>query len=240
MEVPGGFAIGVSAERNPYMATPGGSNGLFYAVKFERMTALPRVARSMTRGIAYIDQNGNGQRDGREPGYPGAVIRQGMLSVVTDRSGEFEFVRSMSDSVVIDPLSLSRGWITGSVRVVRGRYEIGIVAVAPVEVSLQLEADSTSRLKPEDLRPVIVLARHESGKIWVSRKVGDDGAIFDALPPGRYTVELDLADLKEPLEPVRIPAFVVDGSAGTAQRIVVELRPRPVTIKRLGGGGAKS
>ena len=118
-------------------------------------------------------------------------------------------------------------------RKVNGKYEIAVIAVAAVEVSLALSPEVVERLAPADLAPIIVLARHESGRMWVARKLGPDLATFEALPPGRYTVELDLADLTEPLEPQTRAAFTVDDNVGPTQRIRLILKPRPVTIKLL-------
>jgi hypothetical protein len=155
--------------------------------------------------------------------------------VTTDRSGQFEIPGANNDTVTVDPLSLSRGWILGATRRNGGRYEIAVLAVAPVEVELAIaRTDSLGRLDSVDLSRAIVLARHESGKVWVSRKAGPTRAVFDALPTGRYTVEVDVADLKEPLEMQNRPAFEVDGaSAIRTPTVKVTLRPRPVTIRRL-------
>lgn len=232
VELPGGFGIGVSAERNPFLAGSGGT-GWFYAIRVDRRTSLPAVAHATTRGVVYVDQNGNGRRDGGEPGYGGAIVRRGMTSGVTDRAGGFELPGADQESATVDPLSLSRGWILGATTRAGSRYEIAVVAVAPVEVTLTIAGEALDRVVPADLGPAIVLARHESGKLWVARRDGPDRAVFDALPPGRYSLELDLADLKEPLEQLTRPVFEVAGNTADAPRVDVVLRPRPVVIRRL-------
>lgn len=238
IELAGGFSVGMSAERNPFLVSSG-AGGWLFALRVDRRTALPALAHPTIRGVAYIDQNGNGQRDQGEPGFTGAIVRRGSASAVTGRNGEFGLPGTGTEAAAVDPLSLPRGWILGETRRDGGRYEFAVVAVEPVEVILTLAEAEHHRLRSEDLAPVLVLARHESGKVWLSRKTAANRALFDALPPGRYTIELDVADMKEPLEQVTRPVFTVSGTSAEAPSLEVVLRPRPVTIKRLDQAGGQ-
>jgi hypothetical protein len=60
--------------------------------------------------------------------------------------------------------------------------------------------------------------------------------VFEALPPGRYRIELDLSDVQEPLTPTeRLPEFVVQGTGREpTRRLVVTLRARPIILRQLG------
>jgi hypothetical protein len=77
-----------------------------------------------------------------------------------------------------------------------------------------------------------VLARHESGRLWVARRSGADSATFDALPPGRYDLQLDLTEVGVPLTVVgSLPSFVV--GAVPPEPIHVVLAPRQVQVRQL-------
>jgi hypothetical protein len=66
----------------------------------------------------------------------------------------------------------------------------------------------------------------------VARRSGADSATFDALPPGRYSLQLDLTAVAVPLTVVgTLPTFEV-GSARPAE-IRIVLTPRQLRIRQL-------
>ncbi|HEV8149845.1 MAG TPA: hypothetical protein VGP61_06630 [Gemmatimonadales bacterium] len=239
VELPAGLAVGLNAERNPFILTPSGTGGWFYGVKVERTTVLPRLARTQTRGVVFQDQNGNGARDAGEPGFAGVLLLRGSQSVVSASDGSFQFVGQSPEAVSIDPQSLPIGFIVGGVKQTL-HPELAVVAVAAVEVALELTPQALERVSTDALARAVVMAHDQNGRTWVARMGRSGVATFDALPPGRYTVELDLADIEEPLTPIRgLPEFIVGGEQ-PAPRLVVQLRPRPIKLNNLNAGGAGS
>ena len=231
--LPLGFSIGLSAQRNPFLLAGTTAGGWLYGLKFGRGTSLPRLGSGTeTRGIVYKDLNGNGVLDPGEPGIGGAVLRRGNESVVSEANGTYRFPGVMADSVRLDPTSLRVGLIAGTARQVGDRGEIAVIAVSPVEVELVRSADNMVQADSSGLSAIVVLARDESGKVWVARRSSSSIAVFDALPVGRYTVELDLADLQEKLEARTLPAFTVTG-VQPVQRVRMVLHARPVDVKHL-------
>src|SRR5260221_5832478 len=189
-----------------------------------------------TRGTVFRDQNGNGVRDPGEAGFAGVLVRRGRESAVTGEDGGFRLSGEATDPPAVDPVSLPLGWIQEPPRPPGSRSDLGVVAVAAVEVALEVASDSLGRIASSRLAGAIVLAHDERSHVWVGRAAAPGHAVFDALPPGRYRIELDLSDVQEPLTPAeRLPAFVVQGAGGEpVRRLVVTLRARPIHVKQLG------
>jgi hypothetical protein len=238
LELPAGIGLSLNAERNPFILTPQGSVGWFYGIKVERTTVLPRLSRARTRGVVFQDLNGNGVREASEPGFAGVLVQRSSQAAVSASDGSFEFVGESPEAVAIDPQSLPIGWIVGRTQPAGRRPELAVMAVAAVEIGLELTPEASERVSSEALARAVVMAHDATGRTWVARMEKNGVATFDALPPGHYTVELDLADIEEPLSPTRgLPEFVVGGARPTP-RLVVLLRPRPIKLNNLGGGGS--
>jgi hypothetical protein len=238
VEFPAGLGVGMSAERNPLILTSVGAGGWFYSIKIDRTTVLPRMSRPSTRGFVFQDLNGNGIRDLGEPGFAGVLVRAGSASGVAARDGGFHLDGTASDSAALDPESLPMGWIVGRRSGTARRLELAVVAVAAVEVTVELAPEVLERLGVGGLAGVTVMARDQGQRIWVARASAPGRAVFDALPPGHYAVELDLTEVAEPLSPAaQLPEFTV-GSPSASPRLLVTLRSRPVKLKNLGSAGA--
>ncbi|MFN2316061.1 MAG: NEW3 domain-containing protein [Gemmatimonadales bacterium] len=232
-DLPLGFAIELAAERNPFFVGANGTAGWLYGVRIERSTRLPALAREETRGVVYHDVNGNGQRDPGEPGVAGAVVNRGGAIAVSGEHGTYSLPGTTGGYGALDPFSLGHGWITGSVGVVDGRQEIAVIPVAPVEVLLTIDDPQGRGIAIDVLTPAAVLARDESGRVWVARREGAARAFFDALPAGQYTIEVDLLEVREPLRAVEaMPAFTVRAGARSTP-ITVRLSPRQMQVRQL-------
>lgn len=226
-----GVSVGFSAERNPFFVTSQGTGGWVYGLRVQRSTSLPGFAEVGSRGLVFQDLNGNGRQDRFEPGMPGVMVRRGSESAVSGPDGGYRFAVARPDPVTIDPLSLNTGWIVGGTVEGKGLVTHAVIAVAPVRVAIELASGLTG-VSRELLAEVVVLAQHESGRVWVARKVGLGQAIFEALPAGRYVLELDLAEVREPLElDGGQVSFVTEGRVPVT--IEVRLRPRPISIRQL-------
>lgn len=231
--LPLAFSLAATAERNPYLQGAGGG-GWLYGLRIGRTIGLPRVSSAATRGLVFDDRNGNGLHDPGEHGLANVVVRHHGGTAITDRTGRYSFPGAVSSPTELDPVSLPMGMIPAPVNRSRTPGTFAVVAVAPVRVVLSMERDSLGRGQRVDLGGAVVMARHSSGRNWIARQVQPGVAVFDALPPGRYQVVLDVLDLAEPVEPTStLPTFEVGGgSALDSMRIT--LHTRRVSIKRIG------
>src|SRR4029079_4427353 len=92
------------------------------------------------------------------------------------------------------------------------------------------------------LEKLVVVARDTANQPWLARALGNGEVVFDALPPGRYTVDVDASAIEEPLKVRGRPDFIV-GEGGVSELRVV-LTGRSVKIRTLpptqssGGSGS--
>ena len=192
-----------------------------YVIGLSRALVLPRLSSGATHGIVYRDLNGNGRRDHGEPGLDGVALRRGTDMAVTDRRGTYWLAGKSREPLEVDPRSLPLGWITAATRVTAGAGDIGVLAVLPVHVTLALEGEDGARVPRSELALLSVTARGSAGRDWVARRTSDSTAVFDALPPGRYTVDLDASEVREPLRSAAGPVVVI---------VAHDRRPEPVRI----------
>jgi hypothetical protein len=219
-------ALRVSAERNPWIVPDGGQGSWMYVVGVSRTMRLPRLSTAGTRGLVYRDVNGNGTRDPGEPGFAGVVLRRSSDVTMTDSRGTFVLAGDVHQPFEVDARSLPVGWITRSTTFAAGTRDIGVLAVSPLVIDLELDPTDTSRVSAADLADVIVVARDSSGREWLSRRESRTRAVFDALPPGRYTVSIDASAAREPLRPSADvpPVRVTTGRPVPPLRIVLRAR----------------
>lgn len=231
--LPFGLTISWAADRNPYFRTHAGASEWTQAIRVERRTVLPALAHAATRGVVFRDLNGNGRRDAGETGIAGAVVRQDGATAVSGPDGVFSLRGAGRGGVALDPLSLDAGWIVGPGTAGPGRRELAAVPVAPVMIVMRVEDPQGIGITTDTLRPVAVLARHESGRMWVARRSGAGTATFDALPPGRYVVQLDLSGVAASLVVAgELPGFDVTPGIRT-EPIAIVLAPRALRIRQL-------
>lgn len=239
LTAPVGFGMGVSvgAERNPFLLgnTGAGRGGWLTTLRIERSMFLPRAASHGARRL-YRNLDGDGRREGNEPGVAAAVVSCAGRSVVTDREGRFDCPRDAE--VLVDPRALPAGWMAPGV--VSGRQqpaELGVLPMSTVRVRVVLEHVDTLRVPREQLRQLLVVARDAAGQPWVGRVTGPGEAVFDALPPGRYAVQVDASAIDEPLQLVGEPTLTVAGGSASGGRdvapLTVTLRGRPVKVRVL-------
>ncbi|HET9982927.1 MAG TPA: hypothetical protein VFQ38_05055 [Longimicrobiales bacterium] len=235
-ELPRALTVGLAAERDPFVLVPGTGDAWMIALHVERAFRLPRLGERAFRGVVYRDVNANGARDRGEPGLGGIVVRRAGETAVTDADGAFRFAEPGDAAAEIDARSLPLGSILAPHGAARAG-ELGVVDVSPIEVHLALAAADAERVPASALEKVLVTVRDADGRTWIARRSDATTAVFDALPPGRYTVEIDASDAAEPLRAESaLPGFVVGGGAAPV-RLELVLRARPLRIRRLDGGG---
>jgi hypothetical protein len=120
----------------------------------------------------------------------------------------------------------------GELRARGKRWEIPLIPVAPVEVRLTLATGAVASVSTEALNSVLVIARDTSARALVGRRAALDRVVFDALPPGRYTLEVDASAASEPIRvDGELPSFDV-GPGGGRPSLEVRLAGRALNIRR--------
>jgi len=236
--------IALGAERGTVRDATGAVRSVV-TLRVERSTLLPAFDRRLIAGVVFQDRNANGIRDPGEPGIGGIVVRRGAESAVSDPSGVFRISRDAAGRAEIDSRSLPDGWLQ-SPRLLDGvanDLELGVVPITSIDIRIILAplADGTV---PNVRLGVAALALHDStGREWIAQTDAMGRATFDALPAGRYTLDVDLANASEPLRIDSIPAIVIGATPGR-QHVTVLARTRPIRIFRpptsAGGNGPMS
>jgi hypothetical protein len=193
-----GFEITASAERNPFYSLSTGGGGWMTAIRIDHSQYLPRLVASGQTYRVFRDLNGNGVRDKGEKGFAGIVVRCGSRTVVTDSDGRFKC--DANDAAYVDPRSLPAGWLAPGIHRERAASsDIGLITVTAVRVQIDLQDVDTLRVRSSDLEKLVVVARDTTNQPWLARDVGAGVVVFDALPPGHYSVDVDVSALEEPL-----------------------------------------
>ena len=238
--VPGTLVVRLDAEHNPLFLAAA-SSGWNFVLKLERPIVV-RARPATMAGMVYEDLNANGRRDAGEPAVTGALVRRGGESVITDANGGFRFFRQTDVPAELDESSLPFGLVASPAnQPLRGerRVEIGVTPTAPVVVHLVLTVPQGEPAPRVDLRGAAVYARDADGNVWSARADSSGTAVFHALPPGQYRIDLDLTGLKEPLL-IRgeLPGFGVEAGR-EVPALTIPLYPRPIRFspQRPGGPG---
>jgi hypothetical protein len=225
--VTAGLAVKVYAERNPLFTAAAGGSPWVYAVRIENSAHVPMVRLPGTTGYVYRDLNGNQRRDAGEPGVDGAALKRGDEIAVTDANGKYRLAGDARSPVVLDEASLPLGWI----RQTTASRDIAVGSSLNAEIRFFVALRSSLEVVQVDLSEINAIARDASGREWVARMTAPTVASFEALPPGTYTLELDVSALAEPLVPrLPLPSLIVTASEPSFVTIVLD--PRPLRIWR--------
>lgn len=245
--LPGDLRLTVDVERNPFLTGITGRAQWVPVVKIER--SLPLALGSVgtaASGVVYEDLNGNGRRDHGEPPLAGVVLRRGNATAVTDDAGRFEFYGRLDAPVEIDPASVPFGLAVppmpaaGAPR--RGHVDFGVVPTGTAVLRFVLTADSLGRVPHIRLSDLVVQAVDSQGTAWPAAVDSTGTLRLDALPPGRYRLEVDQSGLAEGvLLPMPLPEILIEAGR-TVAPITIPVRPRPIRVfdpsNRRAGRGA--
>jgi hypothetical protein len=221
-----GTSFTLSAERNPFSLSTNGSRGWMYLMGMSHALHLPRLSRVETRGLIYKDLNGNGARDNGEPGLSGVIIRRGFDVAVTDDDGVFMFVGDTPQALEIDARSLPLGWLAPSTTISRDARVVGVIGVTSIPLRLVVDPADSDRVALADLERISLVATDSTGRAWVARRTSAVTAMFDALPPGTYSLDIDVSDAKEPLRIGGTAAAFRVGSGEAVTERAILIRPR--------------
>jgi len=229
-DVPYGFEIAASLERNPIASGLTGTTPVVFALRIDRVTTLPRLPYGAQRGRVFQDLNGNGTWDRDEPGAPAVAVRRNGVRAVTDRDGVYTFWESRGDAPIqVDAATLPYGWVVADHTATA--LDIPLAAISSIVVIL--EPGAAERARNVDLTRAIVIARDEAGREWIARRTGPLTAIFDALPAGTYTLDFNFTAVGEPLRTDRTYTVTVNGS--TTETVTVRVQGRPLRFRNPGG-----
>jgi hypothetical protein len=174
----------------------------------------------------FKDLNGNGHADDGEPGFSGVVLKRQGAVAISDRRGTFMLEGDAREPYEVDARSLPLGWLTSSAIVPGGTREIAAIAVSPLRVQLLLDDADTARVPRSELARLTLTVRDEAGREWVSRRISDSLAVFDALPPGRYLLHGDASLSSEPLRPAADPGLITMSGGATPAPVRLVMRAR--------------
>ncbi|MCC7054532.1 MAG: hypothetical protein IT355_14780 [Gemmatimonadaceae bacterium] len=224
----------LQAEYNPYLlSSVGGRNGLLYTLRLSRGFAMPRMTATQTHRV-FVDANGNGARDGGERGAAGIALKCGDMVVVTDADGRFS-CQSGRDAV-LDVRTLPAGVVAPSASGPRARSstDFALRPLASRVVRLVLAAGDSLQVRSSDLEAIVVTAHDSSGATWVARSVGNGVFSFDALPVGRFEIEIDASAVAEPLRPATARPVLLVRPDEMPATMEIEMRTRSVRVRQLG------
>jgi hypothetical protein len=225
--VTAGLAVKFYAERNPLFTAAAGGSPWVYALRIEQSVRAPMVRPPGTTGYVYRDLNGNQQRDAGEPGVDGAVLKRGAEVSMTDANGKYRLAGNTRAAIVLDEASLPLGWI----RQTTGSRDIAVGSSMNAEIRFFVAPRSSIEAVQVDLSGIRAIARDSSGREWVARMTAPLVASFESLPPGNYTIELDVSAVAEPLVPrLPLPSLIV--TPFEASFVTIVLDPRPLRMWR--------
>jgi large repetitive protein len=168
------------------------------------------LERGVIQGRVFIDLNGNGNDDADEPGIAGMKVQiDGDRSATTDQRGGFRFqINSGGYSVALISEEVGSRWRASTPT----EQRVSVLARQTTTVSFGLSnfgsvegrvfnnlsetGDNEAGSQPGVTGVSVSLVRRDSSAS--TRTVGVDGIggyRFSNVPPGSYTLELDLASL---------------------------------------------
>lgn len=231
--LPGGLAVTASVDQNPYLrlATNGASAPLVYALRVDQRRQLGRLGSGSGRGrLLFVDDNGDGRRDGGEEPLSGVTLQCGAQAVTTDASGRFSCSETQA---TVDVRTLPLGIVPPS-GMSATRRDIALHRVEPVSVMLTVSAIDAVRLSPSELAKAIVSANDGSGTRWYARQSSKATFVFDALPLGRYRLDVEQGSMSESIALASDTTALWVSRVRQAAPMAVGVRGRQTRIKVIG------
>lgn len=229
----GDLSVVGGVERNDF-GFGGGEWGLSVGVQKGLDFPLPLPDATVSRGIVFLDRDGDGGRDPGEPGVAGVTLRKGFVEVVTDGRGRFrirqEAVRGRP--LEVDGASLPPGaLVPAGVEIPRdGEARIPVVRTGALELRVFRDDDGNGRRDagepPIRDAVVVVYAGGDRRRVLETDAAGSVRA--GALRPGRYSVLVRIPgdDRRRPAEK-ELEVEVVPG-VGATRRVPIVPQERPV------------
>lgn len=229
--LPANLSLRVTAERNALFrrfASDGTPWVLAMRVQHTLGVASPFDERAL--GRVFLDRNGNGRFDRGDEAMPGILVQLGGSVAVTDRRGKYRGAAG-SQMASVDVRSLPPGVIVAPRTDLR-TGDIALQTTAPTILRLEWTNPARLPVGDVDLSRAVAVLRDARGRSWSSAVDARGEARFDALPVGRYQVEIDASAVGDGVLPLGpLPAVVVSADGGRV--VVLQIGPRPLRMTPL-------
>lgn len=191
------FMLVVGLDYRPWVL---GSSPWMTSIGIQRRlnVPLPIPRPPVVDGVVYEDLNGNDHRDPGEPGVPGVLLRLGRSRAITDAHGRFAFTNPQDRGAAlrVDAASLASGIIVPASAYYPsiGHADIPVIRTASLTVGLFLDDNGNGhRDAGETVAPkgTVLTIRDAHGRTRVGAADADGHVVFDALPPGHYTLTVE-------------------------------------------------
>jgi hypothetical protein len=221
----GGLSLVAGIDYNPFLTTAGtGGTPMLYSLRVDHHARLGTPfgsARSGNRRV-FLDADGNGTVDRGEEGIAGIVVRCGDALISSGNGGRLSCPQRYAAEV--DVRSLPIGLVATQSK--QG-HDVALRRVEPVAVRLRVPESDALRLPARELAKAFVSARDAAGTRWYARATDSSAFVFDALPLGRYSIEVEQGEMPEPI-------FLADAPpelwiTGTSVKSAVDV---PITGRR--------
>lgn len=223
-----GLGVTMGVDRNPFMRlSTNGGVPLLYTLRLDRQQSLTAPFGGAPTRRLFLDENGNGRFDRGETPVSGVAIQCGDQGTTTDDRGRFSCTGTQA---VVDIRMLPMGLVAGATA---SNGDIAVHRVTPVIVELRAPSIDASRLTPAELSKALVAASDASGLRWYARNAAPGRFVFDALPTGRYRIDVEQGLLNEPLTVTSAQELWVRPSPASPL-ITVDVRGRQTRIKVMG------
>jgi hypothetical protein len=226
-----GFVLRLDVDRNSIFRVLNGTAPWIFGLRYEQTMRARMLRTPGTSGYVYRDLNANQRRDVGEPGVPGAIVKRGGESAVTDLRGSFRVSGDATRPIQVDETSLPDGWAANG----GSNGDLGVTLSSSVEIELVVAPRSGMVSVHVDLSKAHITARDAAGREWHALMTGPATATFQSLPAGTYGLELDLSELSEPLV-VRGPIPLLTITGTDPKSVSITLDPRPIRIWDGSGG----
>lgn len=188
---------------------------------------LPLRRPAAASGVVFEDLDGNGRKEGDEPGLDGVMLRMGFERTVSRTDGSFEFRDAEPGPIEVDPRSLGDDFAPASGYRVppSGTVEIGLYRAGGLRVTAFLDANADGVWDADELpAAAISVSLSRDDEPWVMQ-TGPDGAVFlSSVPPGTYLIRVDGQSLPSRALPPEIRSVEVRGGEMTEVRVPIPMR----------------
>lgn len=228
----GGLSAALSIERNPILFASAGGSPTMYSLRLDHrsLVSLPSIGTPSSRRRIFVDENANGRFDSGEEALSGVAVDCAGVRSTSNSSGVFTCAQGRT--ATLDVRSLPAGVLSQNTNLTAG--DIKLRRATAVVVQLKATSADSVRLGSDELSKLLVGARDGNGDQWLGRFVPAQGFVFDALPVGRYTVQIAQGEAREPVELVSGAPEVWVRSDEQAARLSLEVRGRPTRVRAIG------
>jgi len=196
------------------------------------------VPNGRLEAVVFQDSNENGRQDPGEPGVPGVVMRiEGRRAAISDREGRLaieavkggEYRISLDDDTV--PVGLVATQLRYTVQVTDGastKLEFALVPEATLSGVVYLDADGNGTRDPDEEGIGGVVFELQGPRQLFATSADDGMFSFSHLPPGDYTLVVNLISLPQGLRLKGNGPTVVTLRPGASVLLNVSVLGKPI------------